>query len=471
MIVPVVMCGGAGTRLWPLSRRQHPKQFLKLFGEYSPFQEAIRRSRAIKSAEAPLVIGSELHRFLINDDLAEIGASGIEVMLEPVSRNTAPALAMAALHATRKDPQALLLAMPADHFIEDPARFAVAVERGTPAARDGAIVLFGVRPTSAHTGYGYIQRATRAEVADVVAFREKPDAATARAYFESGRYLWNSGVFLMRADVYLDALQRHAPDIADAARAAVDGARWNGVALELDRDAMSGCRSESIDYAVMEHTRLAKVVELVVNWSDLGTWASLLAAGAGGNTGGNVARGDVLLTDVSGSFVHSSGRLVAAVGLRDHVVISTPDAVFVAPMDRAHEVKELVGELEKEGREEVDFSPRVHRPWGWYERLTQADGMQVKLIQVNPGSSLSLQMHQHRSEHWVVVRGEAEVTRGDQIFTLREQESTDLPARTLHRLRNRGKTPLQIIEVQRGSYLGEDDIVRFDDNYGRAVNA
>ncbi|MFN2300808.1 MAG: mannose-1-phosphate guanylyltransferase/mannose-6-phosphate isomerase [Gammaproteobacteria bacterium] len=470
MIVPVVMCGGAGTRLWPLSRRQHPKQFLKLYGEYTPFQEAIRRCGAIKSAEAPLVIGNESHRFLIIDDLAEIGAAGIEVMLEPVSRNTAPALAMAALHAARKDPQTLLLAMPADHFIEDPARFAAAVERGTAAARDGAIVLFGVKPNSAHTGYGYIQRKAKADIADVVAFKEKPDENTARTYLESGDYLWNSGIFLLRADVYISALERLAPDIAAAARAAVNAAKWNGVSLELDGDAMEACRGESIDYAVMEHTSLAKVVELDSAWSDLGTWSSLLAAGTGGVAGRNVARGDVLLTDVSGSFVHSSGRLVTAVGLRDVVVISTEDAVFVAPMDRAHEVKDLVSELEREGREEVELNPRVQRPWGWYERLAQNEGMQVKLIQVNPGASLSLQMHQHRSEHWVVVHGEAEVTRGDDVFILGEQESTDLPPKTLHRLRNRGKTPLQIIEVQKGSYLGEDDIVRFDDNYGRAAN-
>jgi mannose-1-phosphate guanylyltransferase/mannose-6-phosphate isomerase len=250
----------------------------------------------------------------------------------------------------------------------------------------------------------------------------------------------------------------------------VDGARPNGAVLELDRDALAACPSESVDYAVMEKAATRKVVRLDVGWSDLGTWSSLLAAGAGGNDGRNVARGDVLLTECSGSFVHSSGRLVTAVGLRNQVVVSTPDAVFVAPLDRAHEVKHLVSALEQEGREEVDLNPRVFRPWGWYERLTKDDGMQVKLIQVNPGASLSLQMHHHRAEHWVVVQGTAEVTRGDEVFTLREQESIDLPVRTLHRLANPGKEPLQIIEVQKGTYLGEDDIVRFDDNYGRAAN-
>ena len=473
-IIPIVMCGGSGTRLWPLSRRQHPKQFLKLYGERSPFQEAVRRAGALDEAERPVIIGNEDHRFLILDELAEIGVSGLSILLEPVARNTAAALAMAALHAARKNPQALLLAMPADHYVDDRTRFAAAVKRGVADANAGAIVLFGVKPTSAHTGYGYIHKSTghaKDGVHRVVAFKEKPDAETAEQYLASGEYLWNSGVFLVRADVYLNALERHAPDIAAAAANAVQTAKWNGNALQLNREALMACRSESIDYAVMEHTRTAKVVEVDYLWNDLGTWSSLLAAGAGENSNRNVARGDVLLTDVQGSFVHSSGKLVTAVGLRNQVVISTDDAVFVAPLDRASEVKELVAALELEGREEVDLHPRVHRPWGWYERLARDAEMQVKLIEVNPGASLSLQMHHHRSEHWVVVRGEAEVTRDDEVFTLRAQQSTDLPAKTRHRLRNKGTEPLQIIEVQRGSYLGEDDIVRFDDNYGRAANS
>ncbi|MEX0899993.1 MAG: mannose-1-phosphate guanylyltransferase/mannose-6-phosphate isomerase [Gammaproteobacteria bacterium] len=472
-IIPIVMCGGSGTRLWPLSRRQHPKQFLKLYGERSPFQEAVRRAGAIENARPPLVIGNEDHRFLILDELAEIGVSGLNILLEPVARNTAAALAMAAIHAARNNPKALLLAMPADHYVDDRTRFAASVKRGVSDAKAGAIVLFGVKPTGPNTGYGYIHKSTghaKDGVHRVMEFKEKPDAATAVEYLSSGEYLWNSGVFLVRADVYLSALERHAPDIAAAAASAVQSAKWNGIALQLNREALMSCRSESIDYAVMEHTRTAKVVEVDYTWNDLGTWASLLHAGAGG-AGKNVARGDVLLTDVEGSFVHSSGKLVTAVGLRNQVVISTDDAVFVAPIDRASEVKGLVAALESEGREEVELHPRVHRPWGWYERLARDTEMQVKLIQVNPGASLSLQMHHHRSEHWVVVRGEAEVTRDDEVFTLRMQESTDLPAKTRHRLRNNGTEPLQIIEVQRGSYLGEDDIVRFDDNYGRAANS
>lgn len=473
-IIPVVMCGGSGTRLWPLSRRSHPKQFLKLYGERSPFQEAILRARAIVGAQPPLVVGNTDHRFLILDELAEIGVSGLTVLLEPVARNTAPALAAAAHHVARNDPQQLLLALPADHYIEDRARFAEAVDRGIEAASGGSIVLFGVVPTAPHTGYGYIRkkgRGGRNGVFDVAEFKEKPDAQTATTYLASGNYLWNSGMFLMRADVFLNSLQRHAPDIAAAAGKAADNARWNGVALELDRAALMDCRAESIDYAVLEHTRTAKMVEFDVNWNDLGTWSSLLDAGVGGRDDRNVARGDVLLSDVSGSFIHSSGPLVTAVGLRDHVVVATPDAVFVAPLDRADEVKGMVATLEAEGREEVDLHPRVHRPWGWYERLGCDDGMQVKLIQVNPGARLSLQMHQHRSEHWVVVRGEAEATRGDDVYTLNEKDSIDIPVRTLHRLYNKGTTPLQIIEVQRGSYLGEDDIVRFDDSYGRVANS
>ncbi|MGH8283870.1 MAG: mannose-1-phosphate guanylyltransferase/mannose-6-phosphate isomerase [Gammaproteobacteria bacterium] len=468
-IVPVILCGGSGTRLWPLSRGQHPKQFLKLLSTHSLFQETVLRARALESVDPLMIVGNEAHRFLMLDELTELGVMDATLILEPVGRNTAPALAVAALQATRTQTDALLLALPADHHVENQAQFAEAVRKGMRAAQHGSVVVFGVAPKQPHTGYGYIRKGKsfgEPGVSQVSQFKEKPDAHAAAAYVASGEYLWNSGMFLVRANVYLQELADQAPDIADAARAAIAGAEQDGAFLRLDSRAFTACRSESIDYAVMEHTKSGVVVELDAGWSDLGSWSSLLELGSHG-TDANVTRGDVMLTDVSGSFVHSSGRLVAAVGLRDQVVVETPDAVFVAPMRRAQEVKQLVAALQDQGRDEAESHLRVYRPWGWYESLARGEGMQVKRIQVKPGASLSLQLHHRRSEHWVVVRGEAEVTRGEEVFALRPDESTYIPVNTKHRLRNQGDTPLDIIEVQSGAYVGEDDIVRFEDNYGR----
>jgi mannose-1-phosphate guanylyltransferase/mannose-6-phosphate isomerase len=469
-IIPVILCGGSGTRLWPLSRGQHPKQFLKLLGEHSLFLETVIRARELPGVESLMIVGNEAHRFLILDELAEIGALSAELLLEPMVRNTAPALAVAAIHAKWNADDTMLLALPADHHIANQARFAEAVERGLHAARHGSVVVFGVTPTHPHTGYGYIRKGKPfgpEGVYRVGQFKEKPDAQTAAAYVSSGEYLWNSGMFLVRANVYLQELADHAPDIAHAAAEAAGRLERDGVFLHIDRRAFSACRSESIDYAVMEHTKAGVMVELDAGWTDLGSWSSLREAASRGSED-NVTHGDVLLTDVTGSVVHSSGRLVAAVGLHDQVVVETPDAVFVAPMHRAQEVKQLVAALQERGREEAESHLRVYRPWGWYESLARGERMQVKRIQVKAGASLSLQLHHRRAEHWVVVRGEAEVTRGQEVFTLREDESTYIPQETKHRLRNRGTEPLEIIEVQSGSYLGEDDIVRFEDNYGRA---
>ena len=469
-IIPVILCGGSGTRLWPLSRGQHPKQFLKLLGERSLFLETVLRARALPGVESLLIVGNEAHRFLILDELAEIGTLSAEILLEPVARNTAAALAVAAIHAKWHADDAMLLALPADHYIAAPARFAEAITNGLRAAQYGSLVVFGITPTHPHTGYGYICKGKSygpPGVYQVGQFKEKPDAQTAAAYITSGEYLWNSGMFLMRANMYLQELADHAPDIMRAAAEAAGNLERDGVFLHINREAFSACRSESIDYAVMEHTKAGVVVELDAGWSDLGSWSSLRDAASHGGAE-NVTYGDVLLNDVTGSVVHSSGRLVAAVGLRDQVVVETPDAVLVAPLRRAEEIKQLVAALQQRGREEAETHLRVYRPWGWYESLARAERMQVKRIQVKAGASLSLQLHHHRAEHWVVVHGEAEVTRGEEVFMLRADQSTYIPQETKHRLRNPGSQPLVIIEVQSGAYVGEDDIVRFEDIYGRA---
>lgn len=469
-LVPVILCGGSGTRLWQLSRGQHPKQFLKLMGEHSLFQDAVLRARAVTDSRTLLIVGNMNHCFLLLDELSELGVSGAELLLEPAGRNTAPALAIAALHALHVRRDALLLALPADHHISDPNRFVTAVHNGIPVAEQGSMVVFGVKPERPQTAYGYIHRGDAMGtpgIYKVREFKEKPDADTAAAYVASGEYLWNSGMFLVRADTYLQELAQYAPDIADAGRKALHTARLDGKFLHIGEKAFSDCRSESIDYAVMEHTKSAIVVELDAGWSDLGSWSSVREAGSRGMDG-NVTRGDVLLNDVSGLLVHSSDRLVAAVGLRDHLVVETADAALVAPLSRAEEVKQMVAALKDKGREEAQTHLHVYRPWGWYESLVRGERMQVKRIQVKPGASLSLQLHHQRAEHWVVVRDEAEVTRGEEVFRLHVDQSTYIPQETKHRLRNPETQPLEIIEVQSGSYVGEDDIVRFEDHYGRA---
>ncbi len=468
-LMPVILCGGSGTRLWPLSREQHPKQFLPLLSERSLFQDTLLRTRALPGVLTPVMVVNEGHRFLVRDQLAELGVEDAEVLLEPVGRNTAPALALAALRVAAKHPATLLLALPADHHIRNSAGFTQAIARGIPAARAGAIVVFGIVPMHAHTAYGYIRKGAPAGsdgLHAVAGFTEKPDAERAAHYLQSGEFLWNSGMFLVRADVYLRELKALAPDIALAVSKAMENPQPDGVFLRPDREAFSACRSQSIDYAVMEHTQAGMLVELDAGWSDLGSWDSLLAVGADAQTG-NATHGDVVLQDVSGSLVHASGRLVTAIGLRDQVVVETSDAVFVAPVNRVQEVKQLVETLRRSGREVTENHLRVHRPWGWYECLAKGERMQVKRIQVKPGASLSLQLHHHRAEHWVVVQGEAQVIRGEDNLTLEENQSTFIPVNTKHRLFNPGPLPLEIIEVQSGEYLGEDDIVRFDDEYGR----
>ena len=466
-LVPVILSGGSGTRIWPLSREHYPKQFLPLLSTHSPFQETILRIRALSGARAPVVVANEAHRFLVRDQLAELGVEGARILLEPIGRNTAPALALAARQVMADDSAALLLALPADHYIESTARFVQAVRHVLSTAARGALVVFGVAPTKPHTGYGYIHRGVPADtegIWTVANFTEKPDVETATEYVRSGDYLWNSGMFLVRADVYLHELEAHAGDIARAVAKSTAILTPDDQFLRPDREVFSACRSESIDYAVMEHTRIGRVVELDAGWSDLGSWSSLMQAGAPARAA-NVTRGDVLLRDVSGSFIHSSSRLVTAVGLRDQVVVETADAVFVAPLARAEEVKQLVADLRCAGREVIEEHLRVQRPWGWDESLVRDGRVLVRRIRVKPAAGLPLQLHHQRVVHWAVVSGEAEVTRGQDVFTLREGDSTNIPVSTKHRLSNKSALPLEIVEVQSTANVGEDGSLQFEGRY------
>jgi mannose-1-phosphate guanylyltransferase / mannose-6-phosphate isomerase len=470
MIIPIILSGGSGTRLWPLSRELYPKQLIALCGERTMLQETALRLAAIPDAAAPVVICNEEHRFMVAEQLRQIGVQPRAIVLEPVGRNTAPAAAVGALLVAAEDKDALMLILPADHLIREAPAFAEAVRRGAAAAEAGNLVTFGILPRCPETGYGYIKKgeplSTAGEVFSVERFVEKPDLETAKGYVESGEHLWNSGMFLFRADSYLGELGRTAPDMVERAGQALERSTRDLDFIRLDRGAFSACPADSIDYAVMEKTGRAAVVPMDAGWSDVGSWSALLETGACDQSG-NVCRGDVLLHDVSNSYLHATGRLVAAVGLNGHVVVETKDAVLVAPRDRVQEVKELVKKLKAGGRDEAVIHSKVFRPWGAYESIDFADRFQVKRITVKPGQVLSLQMHHHRAEHWVVVRGTAKITRGSEVVILTEDQSTYIPLGTVHRLENPGKIPLELIEVQTGSYLGEDDIVRLEDVYGR----
>jgi len=462
-INPVILSGGAGTRLWPMSREHYPKQLLALTGEQTLLQQTAARVDGIKSVAAPLVVCNEDHRFLIAGQIREIGKTPANLILEPFGRNTAPALTLAAHNLKGRDNDPVLLAMPADHNIPDVAAFRAAVEEAIPLAREGYLVTFGVVPTVPETGYGYIERGKGHRVR---AFVEKPDLATAREYIDAGSYLWNSGIFMMLASTWFDELGRYQPQMAQACRAAYEKGRQDGEFFYVDREEFDSCPSDSIDYAVMERTDRAAVVALDAGWSDVGAWPALWEASKR-DSGGNVLSGDVYAHDTSDTLLISQHRLLAAVGIDNLVVIETPDAVLVARKDRAQDVKEIVSRLKADERSEHQFHRRVYRPWGSYEGLDVGERYQVKRLMVNPGAILSLQLHHERAEHWVVVKGTARVTRGDQVFTLEENESTYIPVGTKHRLENPGTTPLEVIEVQSGDYLGEDDIVRFEDKYKR----
>ncbi len=469
-IYPVILSGGAGTRLWPLSRAALPKQLLPLVTDKTMLQDTALRLAGRAGMMAPLVVCGNEHRFLVAEQMREIGVNPLGILLEPVGRNTAPAVAAAAHFLKTVDPQAVMLVLPADHVIKDVDAFYAAIQRAATQVEGGALATFGIVPTAPETGYGYIQSGEplAAEGCFKVAkFVEKPDRDTAQGFVDAGNYFWNSGMFLFRADAYLKELAQFQPEMATSSEEAVTKGYRDLDFCRLDEAAFTACPADSIDYAVMEHTRHAVVVPAAIGWNDVGSWSALAEVQqADGN--GNVTRGDVYTDNASNCLVRAEGRIVAAVGVQDLVIVETADAVLVAHKDQVQRVKQVVDHLKANGRTEHVHHTRVYRPWGCYEGIDMGERFQVKRITVNPGGKLSLQMHHHRAEHWVVVSGTARVTCGDKVTLLTENESTYIPIGMSHRLENPGKLPLHLIEVQSGSYLGEDDIVRFEDVYQRA---
>ena len=467
----VLLSGGSGTRLWPLSREAYPKQFLPLAGEDSMLQATWLRVAPIAPSAPPIVIANEEHRFLVAEQLRLVGVSNPAIVLEPVGRNTAPAIAAAALQAMAAGDDPLLLVLPSDHVVRDAEAFRAAVQAASPAAEQGALVTFGIVPTAPETGFGYIQaeagQAAPGEgVRKVLRFVEKPDAGTARRYLEEGGYYWNSGMFLFRASRYLDELRKFRPDILEATTRAFEAAKRDGDFVRLDRDAFAACPSDSIDYAVMEKTGDACVLPVDIGWNDVGSWSALWDVSEQDDAG-NAHHGDVIAVDSRDSYAYAR-RLVALVGVDNLVVVETDDAVLVARKDRVQQVKDVVAKLKSDRRSQAALHREVHRPWGSYDSIDMAEGFQVKRIKVKPGARLSLQSHARRAEHWIVVRGTARVTRDNDVFELFANQSTYIPIGAKHRLENPGTEMLELIEVQSGDYLGEDDIVRYDDAYGRA---
>lgn len=467
-LVPVILSGGSGSRLWPLSRKLYPKQFISLRGDKSLFQSTLERIADLDNVENIVTVCNDEHRFMAAEQTRLSNIKNSAIILEPVGRNTAPAIAIAALHALKNQADAYLLVLPADHILGDKKEFSSSVNQAYQAAKDN-LVTFGVVPTRVETGFGYIKRGQEkvSENAYLVEeFVEKPDQNTAEAYIESGNYLWNSGMFLFRADMYLQEIKQHHPEIYQACVTAYEKGEKDLDFIRLDEKSFASAQDISIDYAVMEKTNKAAVVPLKSGWSDVGSWDALWESFER-DTNDNAMHGDVVEEDCHGCFIHANHRLVTAVGIQNHVIVETADAVLVAPRARAQDVKNIVNKLKQAKRDEVDIHPKVYRPWGAYETIDIEDRFQVKRITVSPLQKLSLQSHHHRAEHWIVVKGTARVTCGEKEFLLSENESTFIPIGTKHRLENPGKIPLELIEVQSGTYLGEDDIERYDDVYGR----
>ena len=476
-IQPVILCGGSGTRLWPLSRSGFPKQFLCLTGDDSLFQQAAKRLSLLgeqgDEVSEPIIICHEDHRFLAQEQLRETGIGLGAALLEPVGRNTAPALTLAALQAIQHGQDPVLVVTPADQTVSDPEAFTLAMHQAIKNAEAGGIVILGIQPDRPETGYGYIKaisKGAQGSVSQVDKFVEKPDIETAQRYLAEGGYYWNAGMFVLKASVWLKALKEFRPDIANATQAAWHNKTSDAKFVRPGKEDFAATPSESIDYAVMEHCPgspfVINMVALDAGWSDLGAWDAVWGV-LPKDAQGNAHVGDVLLTDSHNSLVQATSRLVTLVGVRDLVVIETPDAVMVADKTRSQDVKHIVTALQKSGRVEHTLHRKVHRPWGWYDSIDEAERFKVKRIMVKPGASLSLQKHHHRAEHWIVVKGTAEITNGDKVLLLTENQSTYIPLGEVHRLANPGSIPLEIIEVQSGSYVGEDDIVRFEDTYGR----
>ncbi len=470
MIVPVILSGGSGSRLWPLSRESYPKQFLPLVDQRTMLQNTALRIAGIPEISPPLVVCNEEHRFMVAEQLRAVGIHPATVILEPVGRNTAPAVAIAALHARRDGADPILLILPADHTINDTDGFRAEITQVAHHATAGRLITFGIIPTSPETGYGYIKAGAPVDDSGVCAverFVEKPNLATAQAYLAAGGYSWNSGMFMFRASVFLAELERYAPAMLTACQQAISTGRLDTDFLWLERQTFANCPKDSIDYAVMEKTSDAVIAPLAVGWNDVGSWSALWEVGVRDEEG-NILRGDAIAVDTRDTYIDATTRLVATVGVDDLVVVETADAVLVASKERVQDVKAIVDHLNASQRPESRSHRKVYRPWGFYDSIDCEQRFQVKRIMVRPGASISLQMHHHRAEHWVVVSGTACVYRGNESFVLTENQSTYIPVGIQHRLTNPGKIPLEIIEVQSGSYLGEDDIVRFEDIYGRS---
>jgi mannose-1-phosphate guanylyltransferase/mannose-6-phosphate isomerase len=469
MITPVVLSGGSGTRLWPLSRKLHPKQLLPLLNETSLLQDTINRLKGLKDLEKTVVICNEEYRFMVAEQARSTTVGTSAIILEPIGRNTAPAIALAAFNAIQNDENAVLLVLPADHDIKEIDAFHDAIEVGLKQAENGHFVTFGIVPDKPETGYGYIKSASAVgvnEVADIDQFVEKPALDVAKTYLKEGGYYWNSGMFMFKASEYIKAIQKFSPEIYTTCLAAIDVAQRDMDFIRVGVEEFSKCPSDSIDYAVMEKVSNAVVIPVDIGWSDVGSWSALHEIGEQDDNN-NILIGDTKSIATEGCNVRAEYKLVTTLGVENLIIVDTDDALLVASKDRVQDIKEIVESLSAENREEVSLHKRVCRPWGCYQGIDHSDRFQAKRITVNPGAVLSLQLHHHRAEHWIVVNGTAKVTKGEEVFILSENESTYIPLGTKHRLENIGKIPLELIEVQTGSYLGEDDIVRFDDVYGR----